>query len=103
MCLVKSRLLRLYSILLLPLLYSLISLILIFLIIVPRYSLWGAIRGIWSRKERRRFSSIEEGIYLDDLDNGVMGDEERALYLPSVAKNIVYVQYRVKWYCVCIA
>jgi hypothetical protein len=39
--------------------------------------------GILRKKKRRRFSSIEDGIYLDELDGGNFNEEEIAKYFPK--------------------
>jgi phosphatidate phosphatase LPIN len=45
--------------------------------------LWGTLAGILRKKKRRRFSSIEDGIYLDELDGGNFNEEEIAKYFPK--------------------
>ena len=49
---------------------------------VDRTGFWGALTGILKRRKRRRFSSIEDGIYLDDIDPD-MDPEELSKFFPS--------------------
>lgn len=45
--------------------------------------IWGKLTGILRKKKRRRYSSIEEGVYLDDLSQGFVDQEEVLKFFPD--------------------
>ena len=44
---------------------------------------WGALTRILKRRHYQRFVSIEDGIYLDDIDYASMDPEELSKFFPS--------------------
>ena len=47
-----------------------------------RTGFWNALTRILKRRHSRRFSSIEDGIYLDDIDYESMDPEELSKFFP---------------------
>lgn len=43
---------------------------------------WGALTGILRRRQYQRFVSMEDGIYLDDIDYESMDPEELSKFFP---------------------
>ena len=53
---------------------------------VDQPGFWGALTGMLRRRsKRRRFSSVEEGIYLDDIDDERMDPEELSQFFPPAS------------------
>lgn len=50
--------------------------------VVDRPGFWGALTGILRRRKHPRFSSVEDGVYLDDLDGESMDPEELSKFFP---------------------
>ena len=50
---------------------------------VDRSGFWGALTGILKRKRRQRLSTVEDGIYLEDIDSDSMDPEELSQFFPS--------------------
>lgn len=48
-----------------------------------RSGFWKSLTGILQRRHTRRFSSVEDGIYLDDIDYESMDPEELSKFFPS--------------------
>ena len=75
-------LLLLFFLLLLLLLLFIFLFLLLFLAVVDRQGFWGALTGML-RKKRRRFSNVEDGIYLDDLDQANLHSHEVNKFFPA--------------------
>lgn len=48
-----------------------------------RTGFWSALTGMLKRRHSRRFSSVEDGIYLEDIDYESMDPEELSKFFPS--------------------
>ena len=50
---------------------------------VDRRGFWGALTGMLKRRRQQRLSTVEDGIYLEDIDSDSMDPEELSQFFPS--------------------
>lgn len=50
---------------------------------VDRSGFWGALTGMLKRRRQQRLSTVEDGIYLEDIDSDSMDPEELSQFFPS--------------------